>query len=170
MEEEKYISIGKITGLHGLHGNLKVYSHSGSLDTYESGGEIWLRNATGVEKSYTIRTAKPYKKGVLLTLVDVADINAAEKLVGSELLVSRSLLPDLDDDEFYWFEIIGLQVFSKEGEFLGTVKSIFPTGSNDVYVVKKKEQEILIPALESVIVSVELDRQSMTVDLPEGLI
>ncbi len=169
MEEDKYISIGKITGLHGLHGNLKVYSYSNSLDPYESGCPIWLRNTAGAEKSYTIRTAKPYKKGILLTLEDVADINAAEKLVGSELLISRELLPDLDDDEFYWFEIIGLQVFSKEGDFLGIVKSIFPTGSNDVYVVKKKGQELLIPALETVVLSVDLDRNSMTVDLPEGL-
>lgn len=169
MEEDRYISVGKITGLHGLQGNLKVYSYSDSLDPFEVGCSIWLRNTGGAEKSYTIRTAKPYKKGLLLTLVGVADVNAAEKLVGSELLVSRDLLPELDDDEYYWFEIIGLQVFSEEGDFLGTVKSIFPTGSNDVYVVKKKGQELLIPALESVVLSVDLDRRSMTVDLPEGL-
>ena len=169
MAEEKYISIGKITGVHGLHGNLKVYSYSGSLDAYEAGCPMLLRNAAGVEKSYIVSTVKPYKKGVLLTLKDVADIDAAEKLVGSELLVSKALLPELEGDEFYWFEIIGMQVFSESGEFLGTVKSIFPTGSNDVYVVKKKGAEIMIPALESVILSIDPDRNSMTVDLPEGL-
>jgi len=169
MAEEKYISIGKITGVHGLHGNLKVYSYSGSLDAYEAGCPMLLRNAAGVEKSYIVSTVKPYKKGVLLTLKDVADIDAAEKLVGSELLVSKALLPELEGDEFYWFEIIGMQVFSESGEFLGTVKSIFPTGSNDVYVVKKKGTEIMIPALESVILSIDPDRNSMTVDLPEGL-
>ena len=169
MAEEKYISIGKITGVHGLHGNLKVYSYSGSLDAYEAGSPMLLRNAAGVEKSYIVSTVKPYKKGVLLTLKDVADIDAAEKLVGSELLVSKALLPELEGDEFYWFEIIGMQVFSESGEFLGTVKSIFPTGSNDVYVVKKKGTEIMIPALESVILSIDPDRNSMTVDLPEGL-
>ena len=169
MAEEKYISIGKITGVHGLHGNLKVYSYSGSLDAYEAGCPMLLRNAAGVEKSYIVSTVKPYKKGVLLTLKGVADIDAAEKLVGSELLVSKALLPELEGDEFYWFEIIGMQVFSESGEFLGTVKSIFPTGSNDVYVVKKKGTEIMIPALESVILSIDPDRNSMTVDLPEGL-
>ena len=169
MAEEKYISIGKITGVHGLHGNLKVYSYSGSLDAYEAGCPMLLRNVAGVEKSYIVSTVKPYKKGVLLTLKDVADIDAAEKLVGSELLVSKALLPELEGDEFYWFEIIGMQVFSESGEFLGTVKSIFPTGSNDVYVVKKKGAEIMIPALESVILSIDPDRNSMTVDLPEGL-
>jgi len=169
MAEEKYISIGKITGVHGLHGNLKVYSYSGSLDAYEAGCPMLLRNVAGVEKSYIVSIVKPYKKGVLLTLKDVADIDAAEKLVGSELLVSKALLPELEGDEFYWFEIIGMQVFSESGEFLGTVKSIFPTGSNDVYVVKKKGTEIMIPALESVILSIDPDRNSMTVDLPEGL-
>ena len=169
MKDDNYISIGKITGLHGLQGNLKVYSYSNSLDPYECGCEVWIKNTAGAGKSYTIRMAKPYKKGILLTLEEIADINAAEKLLGSELCVSRELLPDLDEDEFYWFEIIGLQVFSKEGDSLGTVKSIVPTGSNDVYVVKKKGKELLIPALESVIVSVNLERNSMTVDLPEGL-
>ncbi len=169
MAEEKYISVGKITGVHGLHGNLKVYSYSDSLDTYTSGCSVLLRDTAGAEKSYTVSGAKPYKKGVLLTLNGVAGIDAAEKLVGSELLVSKDLLPELEDDEFYWFEIIGMQVFTEAGDFLGTVKSIFPTGSNDVYVVKKKGVEILIPALESVILSIEPDRNSMTVDLPEGL-
>ncbi len=169
MAEEKYISIGKITGVHGLRGNLKVYSWSGSLDVYEAGESILIRSAAGVEKSYTVSEAKPYKKGILLTLKEVAHIDAAEKLVGSEILVPKELLPELEDDEFYWFEIIGMQVFSEVGESLGTVKSIFPTGSNDVYVVKKKGVEILIPALESVILSIDPDRNSMTVNLPEGL-
>lgn len=169
MNEDKYISIAKITGVHGLHGNLKVYSYSGSLDLFESGSEIWLKNTAGLEKSYTISYAKAYKKGVLLTLEEVTDINIAEKLAGSEVFVSRELLPELEHDEFYWFEIIGLDVFSEEGDYLGIVKYIFPTGSNDVYVVEKKGQEILIPALESVILSVDLAKNSMTVDLPEGL-
>ncbi len=169
MANDKYISIGKITGVHGLHGNLKVYSYSGSLDVYESSDSILLRDTAGVEKSFTIGVAKPYKKGLLLTLKEVVDIDAAEKLIGSEILVSQELLPDLEDDEFYWFEIIGMQVFSETGESLGTVKSIIPTGSNDVYVVKKKGAEILIPALESVILTVDFNRNSITVDLPEGL-
>ncbi len=169
MAGDEYISIGKITGVHGLHGNLKVYSWSNSLDAYHSGASIMLRNTTGAEKSYTISKAKPYKKGVLLTLKHVADINAAEMLVGSEVLVLRELLPELGDDEFYWFEIIGMQVISGEGDVLGTIKSIFPTGSNDVYVVKNNNDEILIPALESVIRSIDLETKTMTVDLPEGL-
>lgn len=165
----KYISIGKITGVHGLHGNLKVHSWSESPDTWEKGSLILARGLDGVEKSYTISKAGPYKKGILLRFEEVADINAAERLIGSELLIDKQLLPELDDDEFYWFDIIGLSVYTVEGEFVGNVESIFPTGSNDVYVVKNKGSETLIPALESVVLTIDLDEKRMTVDLPEGL-
>lgn len=169
MAEEEYISIGKITGVHGLHGNLKVYMYSESVDACEKGNRIQVSGTAGERDIYTIRTAKPYKKGALLTFEEVDDINAAEKLVGSEIFISRDSLSELEEDEFYWFEIIGLDVFSVDGVFLGVVKSIFPTGSNDVYVVKKSGHEILIPALESVILSIDLEMKKMTVDLPEGL-
>lgn len=169
MTEDKYIAIGKITGVHGLHGNLKVHSWSDSPDIWENDSPILIRSADGVEKSYTIDSARPYKKGVLMKLEEVADINAAERLIGSELLVLRKELPELDDDEYYWFEIIGMEVYTTDSEYLGRIDSIFPTGSNDVYVVKKKGMETLVPALESVIISVDPDKNIMTVDLPEGL-
>lgn len=168
MAENGYISIGKITGVHGLHGNLKVYSYAESTDLFSKGKQILLKGKNG-ENSVEVRAAKPYKKGVLLSINGVDDINSAETFIGSDILISRSELPELEEDEYYWFEIIGLNVFSSEGDFLGTVRSIFPTGSNDVYVVKKNNRETLIPALESVIVSIDLEERSMVVDLPEGL-
>lgn len=169
MQEEEYISIGKITGVHGLHGNLKVHSYAESIDIFEQGTDVCVRSAAGVETNYIIRGAQPYKKGVLLSFEHISDRTSAEDLVGSDLLISSTHLPELDDDEFYWFEIIGLKVYSEDGGYLGTVRSIIPTGSNDVYVVKKKGSEVLIPALESVILSIDTDAQKMIVDLPEGL-
>lgn len=169
MAEEEYISVGKITGVHGLHGNLKVYLYSESVDVFESARQIQIKSPNGGLNSYTVKTAKPYKKGMLLTLKECVDINVAEKLVGSKICIARDSLAELDEDEYYWFEIIGLDVFLVDGDYLGKVHSIFPTGSNDVYVVKKSGRETLIPALESVILSIDLEKKKMTVDLPEGL-
>lgn len=128
-----------------------------------------LRPPSAPETSVTIRSAKPYKKGLLLTVVGVDDISAAEPLKGADVLIARHLLPEPEEDEYYWFDIIGLSVVSVDGRALGVVESIFPTGSNDVYVVKDRGEERMIPALESVIVSINLDSGVMTVDLPEGL-
>ncbi|MBU1169814.1 MAG: ribosome maturation factor RimM [Proteobacteria bacterium] len=169
MTEDDYILIGQIRGIHGLHGNMKVYSYTETLDLYEKGLTLLIREPSKPGEYHTIKEAKPYKKGVLLSIDGIEDISSAEKLIGSDIWIARDLLPETDDDEYYWFEIIGLSVYTVTGEALGVVKSIFPTGSNDVYVVESKGEERLIPALESVIISIDLDTRTMTVDLPEGL-
>jgi len=91
-------------------------------------------------------------------------------LIGAELFIPQTELPELDEDTYYWFELIGIEVYTTRGDYLGRITSIFPTGSNDVYVVKDNKQEMLIPALESVVLDIDLDLKRMQVDLPEGLI
>jgi 16S rRNA processing protein RimM len=76
-------------------------------------------------------------------------------------------LPPTAPDEFYWYQLIGLEVVNSEGERLGILEEIIETGSNDVYVVRRGEEEILIPAIEDVVREVDLQRRLMTVDLPE---
>ncbi|GAB6095079.1 ribosome maturation factor RimM [Desulfatiferula olefinivorans] len=169
MAGNDYILIGKVSGIHGLHGNLKVYSYAESTDLYEPGIPLVLRPSSAPERPVTVRSAKPYKKGLLLTVDGIDDISAAEPFKGADILIARHLLPEPDEDEYYWFDIIGLAVVSVDGQALGVVESIFPTGSNDVYVVRNRNEERLIPALESVIVGIDLDSGVMTVNLPEGL-
>ena len=98
----------------------------------------------------------------------------AESLVGCELWIPRSSLPPLDEDTHYWVDLIGLSVFTADGEYLGRISDIIATGANDVYVVKTPEgypvEEILLPAIASVILEVDQQDQKMIVELPEGLI
>lgn len=169
MTRDDYILIGQIKGVHGLHGNLKVAFFTESIDVFGKGVSVLIREPSKPGRFFTIQKAKPYKKGILLTVDGISDISAAETLMGSDIYLDKSLLPETEEGEFYWFDIIGLSVVSREGETLGVVTSIFPTGSNDVYVVEDKGEERLIPALESVILSIDLDARTMTVDLPEGL-
>ncbi len=85
-------------------------------------------------------------------------------------LDQRECLPELEEeDTYYWVDLIGLSVFAVCGEYLGRIHSIFPTGSNDVFVVKDENREILVPALASVVVDVDLEGRTVRVDLPEGL-
>jgi 16S rRNA processing protein RimM len=78
------------------------------------------------------------------------------------------MLEDLTEGEYYWRDIIGLDVYTQDGKRLGRIESVFPTGSNDVYVCKG-EREILIPAIADVIQGIDLDKNIMTVKLLEGL-
>ena len=120
-----------------------------------------------------VEWAKPHTKGILLALKGVGNREEAEALIGCEILIERARLPELDEGTYYWTDLIGLSVYTIDGDCLGRIDSIIPTGSNDVYVVKNmvdgKENEVLIPALESVVVEVDLNREIMRVDLPEGL-
>lgn len=163
------IAIGKIIGTHGLKGGARVYSWAESPDSFGVGMRLMAETPAG-EVALTVKSAAPHKKGLLLTFKEVGHINTLEPLVGSELFVDRADLPDPEDGSYYWVDIIGLRVETEAGVFLGTVDSIFPTGSNDVYVVKDGKKEILVPALASVLKEIDLAQGVMVVDLPEGLL
>ncbi|MCJ7773249.1 MAG: ribosome maturation factor RimM [Desulfobacterales bacterium] len=173
MDKEKFLIIGKIVGVHGLKGDLKVYSYSETLDELDAGQSILIRTSAGQEQVHVVESAKAHKKIILLSLKGVSTINSARSFVGSELLIEKESLPELEEGSYYWFEIIGLPVFSKDNKLIGNVTSVIPTGSNDVYVVKgfdkNKDQEILIPAIEAVVLEIDLKKKRMSVDLPEGL-
>jgi 16S rRNA processing protein RimM len=93
----------------------------------------------------------------------------AERLRGVQLEVPLDEVPSLSPDSYYYFQILDMEVWTQEGEFLGVVEDIITTGSNDVYVVRQGKNEILVPALQDVIVDVDLQMGRITVDLPDGL-
>ena len=173
MAKSDILPIGKIVGVHGMAGNVKIYSYAESLSVFSPGTLLLARHDKGEEKTYSIKWAKPHSKTVLLSLKEIENRTQAEALVGSALYIEKKSLPELEHDDYYWFDIIGLSVFTVAGEYIGRVASIMPTGSNDVYIVKDvadgRQKETLIPALASVVVSIDLEKKTMQVDLPDGL-
>jgi len=161
--------IAKIVGTHGIKGTFRVYSYAESLSVFKPDSSILIRDTRGYEESYVVNWAKPHKQIILLSLEDITNISQAEPLIGSELFISKSDLPKLENGTYYWFDIIGLSVFTIDDKYIGRIESIIPTGSNDVFVVKDGDKEILIPGLESVVLSIDLNKKIMRVDLPDGL-
>ncbi len=174
MGENDFLLMGKVVGVHGLKGALKVYSYAESMAIFEPDSLIRIRNARGRQKTFKIEWTRSHKRTVLLALKGIENRNQAEALVESEIFIKKSCLPELEDEAYYWFDIIGLSVFTMDGKYIGKVESIFPTGSNDIYIVKNStkaaDSEMLIPALESVVLSIDLKNKKMHVDLPESLI
>ncbi len=157
-------------GVHGLKGGLKVKSHAESPDIFTPGRVLMLkRPGETSERSRVIAWAQPHQRVLLVGLEDVPDRISAELLVGDEFHIRRSELPAPEEDAYYWADLIGLKVVDAEDVLLGRLTAILPTGSNDVYVVKKDGDEILVPALASVVLDIDLTAQTMRVDLPEGL-
>jgi 16S rRNA processing protein RimM len=169
LKENVFFPIGKIVGVHGIRGYLKVLPYTESLSVFRPGGSIWLKHPGGRESVYVTEGIRPHKRLILLSLKGINDRNQSESLVHAEIFIEKGSLPELEEGVYYWADLIGLSVFASDETYMGRIESVIPTGSNDVYVVKDTDRETLIPALESVVVAVDLEKKIMRVDLPEGL-
>ena len=168
MNKATSFTIGKVTGVHGLGGNLKVWSFAESIDTFSPGMEILLKTEEEKEgQSYTIVRATPHKKGILLFLEGVDNRNLAEALVGKQILISRDQLPEPEEDTWYWQDLLGMDVFDHQRGFIGKITDIFPTGANDVLVVTDKERETLVPMHRHFVESVDIETHTVKTTLPE---
>lgn len=169
MEDETFISVGEVVGVHGVRGALKVYLYGGLGSDLMAGERLVLRVPKGETGHYVVAWSRPHKRVRLVGLEAVGDRQAAEALVGREVLVEKDRLPELQDGEYYWFELMGLAVSTEDGRYLGLLEAIIPTGSNDVYVVRDGGSETLVPALATVVRRIDLAEKTMQVALPEGL-
>lgn len=168
------IQIGTIIGAHGIGGAVRVYSYAESADCYAPGSQLTVITSTNEAKRYRILKALPHKKVMRLWLKGITTRNQAEVLVEAGVYCDKKDLPPLEPDTYYWRDLLGMDVYDVDDHLLGEVVQIIPTGANDVYVVKSKDahpaQEILIPAISSVVLEVNLENKQMRVDLPDGLI
>jgi 16S rRNA processing protein RimM len=169
MEKEDFLPMGKVVGTHGIQGTLKVYSDSESWSLFGSGSPIFIQAPDGSVKAWQIKWLRPHKRFLLLSLEGVSTLEQAQTFKGSQVLVDKTALPQLEEGAYYWFDLIGLRVFSMDGSVLGKIESIIETGSNDVYVVRNGNRETLVPALTKVVKAVDLESGTMQVALPEGL-
>lgn len=169
MAGEEHILIGRILGAQGLKGEVKLHSYAESAETFAPGRRIRATAADGSQRVLVVARGRPHGKSVVVAFEGVADRGRAEALTGCDLFIERAELPQLEEGNYYWADLIGLSVDAVDGSRLGRLDSIIATGGNDVYVVKQGKKEILVPALKSVIVAVDLAAGRMVVDLPEGL-
>ncbi len=169
MDKSSLITIGKVSGVHGLNGGLKIRSWSDAMESLYTGQSIHFENGGTTTDWHEVIRAVPYKKGILLTLKGVDNRDEASSLIGADIQVRRQDLPEPEPDTYYWEDLYGLEVMDQTRGYLGRIESIFPTGANDVLVVKDKKMETLVPVISSVVLGVDLQSNRMDIDLPEGL-
>ena len=168
MDSERCLQMGKVVGVHGIKGWLKVQSFAESAEPFRAGRRVGVRHSGAGMATYMVRDVRPHKNLLRLALESVETRDAAEALVGAELLIDRAELPEPEEDHWYWCDLIGLSVYEAE-VYIGRVQTIFATGSNDVLVVARGDSERLIPAIESVVRRIDLGNKLIQVELPEGL-
>jgi len=158
----KFVNLGRISGLYGVRGWVKVYSHTSPLTNILEYPDWYLNTGNGWQK-YQLETGKSHGKGIIAKLNGVGDRDLAAGLINADIAVPRDQLPDIAGPGFYWTDLEGLKVLTTEGAELGVLDHLFETGSNDVMVVKGERQR-LVPYMDDVVKSVDLVGGVITVD------
>ena len=165
-----FIVVGKVVAVHGVKGAIKIRPLSEEGENLLDQKTL-LIGKPGKEPELLKIIKMRTHKGVLITqLEDVDSIEKASRLVGREVMVKAGDLPPLEEGEYYWHQLRGLEVLTVSGESLGRIVGLIETGANDVYIVKKGKREILLPAIEDVIKEIDLKKGVAIVDPLDGLI
>lgn len=167
----RVLVVGEIVGAHGIKGEVKVALETSFPERFQRLASVLVGPGDGSDFTpYRLVTSRLHKGQALLQLGDVTDRNRAEEMRGLVVAIPASEAMPLGEDEYYVHQIEGLAVVTEDGERLGEVAEIIFTGANEVYVVRADDGgEILLPAIEDVILDIDLDGERMTVRLIEGL-
>jgi len=161
--------IGRVIKPHGVKGKVKIEYFGEDLNRFSLYPEVFIENRMGKIETYEILETILQPPRLILRLKGIERVEDAQILVGKEILIPKEALPDLPENEYYWIEMLGMVVETEGGKRIGRVKEILPTGASDVYVVEGKRGEILLPATEEVIQSIDRKRGVMKVIRMEGL-
>ncbi len=176
-KESNKVLIGKITGAHALKGEVKVVLYGDvellagerlypAPDGESPGGESPEGEGPsdgGGGAFLEVFSARSHKGGLLVVFNGINSIEEAEPLVNLDLYIDKASLPELEPGEYFHHDLIGMEVFTEDGEGLGRVTEIISTGANDVYQVTGPSGETLLPAIKEVIINVDVVNKKMAV-------
>jgi 16S rRNA processing protein RimM len=157
------VVMGKIVAAHGIKGWVKIQTYTEYLDSLLD-YDTWYVGKEEAWRPLEVLEAEVHSKVLVARLEGVDDRTAAERYKGQLIAVPRSELPEQEEGEYYWSDLIGLKVLNLAGEELGAVDTLMETGANDVLVVKGGSGELLIPFIEDVIGKVDLKQKIIRVD------
>lgn len=166
---EQFFQVGVISSTHGIRGEVKVFPTTDDAARFRDLKEVVLD--TGKEQiPLEIQGVKFFKQFVILKFKGIDNINDIEKYKGKRLLVSRENAVELEEDEYYIADLLGMSVETDDGE-KGILKDVIETGANEVYVIDfEKYGEVLVPAIYECILDVDVEQMQMKVHLLDGLV
>lgn len=160
----RYLVVGKVVTPWGTRGELKVAILTDFPDRFRELKRVYLG-----DEPWMLEGHRRHGRWVILKLEGCADRNSAEKLRGELVRIPLEEAVSLSEDEYYVYQIVGLEVWTSEGEHLGRVSEVLFTGANEVYVVKGERGQILVPAIEDVVREVDLEGGRLIVEPLEGM-
>lgn len=164
-------NVGLIVNTHGIKGEVKVKRITDFPERFQVGNTLYLQKNDEKPIPLIVDGHRTHKQFDLLHFEGKNSIQDVEQMKGAYLKIKEEQLIPLSENEYYYHEIIGCQVFTTTGEKLGIIDSILAPGANDVWVVKNKEgKEILIPYIKQVVKEVQVDCRKVVIELMEGLL
>lgn len=166
---EDLLQVGIITGTHGLKGEVKVFPTTDDKSRYNDLSDVILRAGDELI-NLQVEYCKFFKQFVFVKFKGLDDINDVEKYKRCPLLVTRENAVELEEDEYYIADLLGLTIVDDSGVTIGTLENVIETGANDVYEVKTGDgANILLPAIKECILDVDLEEGIILVHLLKGL-
>lgn len=157
------VVVGICSGPTGIHGEIRIRSFTDNPRRFIVGNSVIIK-----ETPRQIESARTYRRQLIVKFTGVDNPDQAQQLNNESICIKEDSVEDLPEDQYYHFQLLGINVITNKGRQLGTLTEILTTGSNDVYVIRG-EEEVLVPAISDVVVSVNVVSREMIVDLPAGL-
>jgi len=166
---DELILLGDVTKTQGLRGEFRVRPASLESENMATLDRIFIGHDAQTATEYKILRTQNRPAFFIYLVENITTIEQAQKLVGQQVFAVLDDMQQLDEGEFYWYELVGCTVIEENGRELGQVESIIPTGANDVLQVNHGRREILIPYISDVILDVNIDEKRITVRLLPGM-
>jgi 16S rRNA processing protein RimM len=160
---KKWVTLGRVSGVFGVKGWLKVQSYTDPPDNIAKFG-AWTLRRNGNDRRFDVEEGQGHAGGVIAKLRGLDDRDLAREWVGAEIVVGREQLPATAADEFYWSDLEGLEVRTTAGEVLGTVDHLLATGANDVLVLGGSTERLIPFVVGRVVKQVDLAARLIVVD------
>lgn len=167
----KWIECGKFGRPWGIKGQISVFWTGGACPVEVGRGEVYTLETGGDYVPYVVLSSRLHNGRSVVAISGVANPEEAKSFTNKKIYLPQDALPKLKENEYYGHQILGLDVFLKNGEKIGQIVHIFSTGSNDVYeVAPPKGETILIPALKSVVKEIDVEKGTMVIEPMEGML
>ena len=164
------IVYGKVIKPHGLSGEVKVLPFSGELSSFKNFNNLYISKEINNPPKFIITRSRNQKGNVIVKLEGIDSIDDAEQLKGLMVFIDKRELPEKADDEYYWFELIGMEVFDNNDKLIGKVKDIMDNTAQTILVINNDSEEYLVPFVEKFVEDIDLKNSKIVINPIEGLI
>ncbi|OPJ55634.1 ribosome maturation factor RimM [Alkalithermobacter paradoxus] len=165
---QKHFKIGQIVNTQGLRGEMRVYPLTDYKERFE---EIqWVYIGDDFNNKHFIEKVRYKNSMVILKIKGIDDINQVERLKNKYLVIPRENARELEEDTYFIADLIGLEVYTVNGEYVGILEDVMQPGANDVYVIKNGSKEYLIPAIKQFVPHINMNERKIIIDPIEGMI